>query len=87
MDWARIQANWKHFKASARARWEMITLDELDMIGGRRELLTGHIEEVFGMEFIFLSLFFGWSGGLFPPAWLFAFCEFMFSSFSTVDFG
>jgi len=49
MDWARIQANWKHFKASARARWEMITLDELDMIGGRRELLTGHIEEVYGI--------------------------------------
>ena len=49
MDWARIQANWKHFKASARARWEMITLDELDMIGGRRELLTGHIEEIYGI--------------------------------------
>lgn len=50
MDWARIQANWKHFMASARARWGMITLDELEMTGGRREALTGHIEEVYGIS-------------------------------------
>ncbi|HYL88065.1 MAG TPA: general stress protein CsbD [Burkholderiales bacterium] len=36
--------------ASARARWGMITLDELEMTGGRREALTGHIEEVYGIS-------------------------------------
>ena len=46
MDWGRIQANWEHFKASAQARWEEITAHELDVIGGRRELLTGHIGDV-----------------------------------------
>ena len=49
MNWDRIQANWQHFKESARTRWGMITADELEMIGGRRELLTGHIEEVYGI--------------------------------------
>jgi uncharacterized protein YjbJ (UPF0337 family) len=49
MRWERIQANWQHFKVSARARWGMITTQELDVIGGRRELLTGHIEEVYGI--------------------------------------
>ena len=50
MDWGRIQANWEHFKASAQARWEEITAHELDVIGGRRELLTGHIEELYGIS-------------------------------------
>ena len=49
MDWGRIQANWEHFKASAQARWEEITAHELDVIGGRRELLTGHIGDVYGI--------------------------------------
>ena len=49
MKWERIQSNWKHFKASALARWGQITPQELDVIGGRRELLTGHIEEVYGI--------------------------------------
>ena len=47
--WERIQKNWQHFKASALARWEMITPQELDVIGGRRELLIGHIEDIYGI--------------------------------------
>jgi uncharacterized protein YjbJ (UPF0337 family) len=50
MRWERIQANWQHFKASALARWELLTAEELQAIGGRRELLTGHIEEVYGIS-------------------------------------
>jgi hypothetical protein len=50
MEWGRIQANWKHFKASARARWELISADELELIGGRREVLASHIEEVYGIS-------------------------------------
>jgi len=51
MRWERIQSNWQHFKSSALARWAMLTPQELDAIGGRRDLLTGHIEEIYGITF------------------------------------
>jgi uncharacterized protein YjbJ (UPF0337 family) len=50
MDWDRIQANWVHFKEVARTRWVRITADEFDLIGGRREQLAGHIQEVYGIS-------------------------------------
>lgn len=49
MNWDRIQGNWQHFKASARARWELISGHEFDLIGGRREVLASHIHEVYGI--------------------------------------
>lgn len=50
MDWERIEANWQHFKASAHARWGMITPDEFDIIGGRREHLAGQIQEIYSIS-------------------------------------
>ncbi len=47
MEWDRIEANWQHFKVIARVRWERITADELDLIGGRREQLVAQIGEVY----------------------------------------
>ena len=47
MDWERIQANWQHFKESARERWVRISADELDLIAGRRDVLVGQIQEVY----------------------------------------
>ena len=47
MDWQRIQANWQHFKQSARSRWGRITLGELDLIAGRRELLVSQIHAIY----------------------------------------
>jgi uncharacterized protein YjbJ (UPF0337 family) len=47
VEWDRIEANWQHFKVIARVRWERITADELDLIGGRREQLVAQIGEVY----------------------------------------
>lgn len=49
MNWDRIQGDWQHFKASALARWELISAHEFDLIGGRRDVLAGHIQEVYGI--------------------------------------
>ena len=49
MDWDRIQANWKHFATSARARWGRISAEEFDLIGGRRDQLAAQIHEVYGI--------------------------------------
>ena len=50
MDWNRIQGNWQHFKTLARARWARITQEEIDLIGGRREDLAEHIQEIYGIS-------------------------------------
>jgi uncharacterized protein YjbJ (UPF0337 family) len=49
MDWDRIERNWAHFIATARARWEKLTDDQLRAIAGRREELAGSIKEAYGI--------------------------------------
>jgi len=50
MDWERIQGDWGHYKLRARLRWTRITAEEFDLIGGRREVLAGQIQEVYGIS-------------------------------------
>jgi uncharacterized protein YjbJ (UPF0337 family) len=49
MEWDRIQANWKHYKAFAKTRWARLGGDQLDAIGGGREQLARQIETVYGI--------------------------------------
>jgi hypothetical protein len=50
MDWARIQAEWQHYKLLAGRRWARLTLADLDIIAGRRELLAAHIQQTYGIS-------------------------------------
>lgn len=50
MDWSSIERDWQRYKALAHARWAEIRLDELDLIAGRRERLTGQIQAVYGIS-------------------------------------
>ena len=50
MDWARIQADWQHYKALARQRWMKLSAADLDLIAGRRELLAAHIQQTYGIS-------------------------------------
>ena len=50
MDWSSIEADWPRYKPSAHARWPKITLDELDLIAGCRERLTGQVHAVYGLS-------------------------------------
>lgn len=47
MDWEGIQANWQHFKLSARSQWARLTDEELDLIAGRRESLVAQIHAIY----------------------------------------
>jgi len=49
MEWHRIQGSWKQYMGSARLQWGRISVDELDLIGGRRDTLAGQIQEVYGI--------------------------------------
>ncbi|MFP5404868.1 MAG: CsbD family protein [Gammaproteobacteria bacterium] len=48
MNWDRIEGNWKQFKGRIRAQWGKLTDDHVEMIGGRREELSGKIQEAYG---------------------------------------
>jgi len=50
MNWDRIEGKWKQFKGKAHEQWGRLTDDELDEIKGRREALSGHIQEAYGVS-------------------------------------
>lgn len=49
MNWNIIEGNWKQFKGRAKIQWSMLTDDQLDMIAGKRDLLAGKIQELYGV--------------------------------------
>ncbi len=50
MDWDRIEGNWKQVKGKAKEKWGMLTDDQLDVIAGKRNQLSGKIQETYGIS-------------------------------------
>ena len=50
MNWDRIEGNWKQFKGSIKEQWGKMTDDQLDVIAGKRDQLTGMIQESYGIS-------------------------------------
>jgi uncharacterized protein YjbJ (UPF0337 family) len=48
MNWDQIEGNWKQLKGSIQTQWGKLTDDQLDTIAGKREVLVGKIQEVYG---------------------------------------
>ena len=49
MNWDRIEGNWKQFKGKAKEQWGKLTDDDLDVVAGKRDQLTGRIQERYGV--------------------------------------
>lgn len=49
MNWHQIEGRWKQFKGSARQRWGRLTESGLDVIGGKKDVLVGKIQERYGI--------------------------------------
>lgn len=49
ISWIRIESNWKQFVGAAKANWGKLTDDQLHVIAGRREWLSGSIQETYGV--------------------------------------
>lgn len=49
MNWDVIKGNWKQFKGNVRQQWGKLTDDHLDIIAGKREILSGKIQETYGI--------------------------------------
>ena len=50
MNWDRIEGDWKQLKGNIKVRWGKLTDDQLDVIAGKREILAGKIQEVYGIS-------------------------------------
>ena len=49
MNWDRIEGNWKQFTGKVQQQWGKLTNDDLDVIDGRREELSGRIQKAYGV--------------------------------------
>jgi len=49
MNWDRIEGNWKQLKGSVKQQWGKLTDDDLDVVAGKRDQLSGKIQEAYGV--------------------------------------
>ena len=49
MDWNRVQGSWKQLEGKVKAKWGLLTDDDLTTIKGSREMLEGRIQERYGI--------------------------------------
>ena len=50
MNWDRIEGNWTRFKGAAKQQWGKLTDDEIDGVAGKRDALSGRIQEAYGVS-------------------------------------
>lgn len=48
MNWDQIEGNWKQFKGKVKEKWGQLTDDDLTTTQGRRDQLTGRLQERYG---------------------------------------
>ena len=49
MNWDRIEGQWAQVKGKAREQWGKLTDDDVDVVAGKRDQLTGKIQERYGI--------------------------------------
>ncbi len=49
MNWRRIEGDWNNVKVAVSEQWDLLSDDQLDRIGGKREQLVRCIQECHGM--------------------------------------
>ena len=49
MNWDTIQGNWKQLTGRAKQQWGKLTDDDLQMVAGHRDVLSGKIQERYGI--------------------------------------
>ena len=50
MNWDIAEGNWKQFKGKVQTQWGKLTDDQLDQISGKRQELSGRIQEAYGVS-------------------------------------
>lgn len=50
MNWDRIEGDWKQFKGKVKEKWGKLTDDDLDVIAGKRDQLSGKLQKSYGVS-------------------------------------
>lgn len=50
MNWDIVESNWAQFRGAVRARWNKLTDEHLDAVAGKRPLLLGKLQEMYGIN-------------------------------------
>ena len=50
MNWDQIAGQWRQTKGKLRTKWGKLTDDDLDVIGGKRDVLVGRLQERYGLK-------------------------------------
>ena len=48
MDWNIIEGKWNELKGHAREQWGKLTDDELEEVGGKKDVLVAKLEQKYG---------------------------------------
>jgi uncharacterized protein YjbJ (UPF0337 family) len=50
MNWDHIAGSWDQLKNSAQTHWAKLTANQIEIISGKRNLLSNAIQEVYGIS-------------------------------------
>lgn len=50
MNWDRIKSEWPQFRKQVVQQWGRLSDDDLDVIDGQRQLLSGRLQETYGIS-------------------------------------
>lgn len=50
MNWTLVESNWTQFRGTVKARWLKLGDEQLGTIAGKRALLLGAIQDVYGIN-------------------------------------
>jgi uncharacterized protein YjbJ (UPF0337 family) len=50
MNWDQIEGQWLQVKGKLRSKWGKLTDDDLDVVGGKKDVLLGRIQERYGLK-------------------------------------
>jgi len=50
MNWDRLQVKWSEMRGPLRHRWGRLTEEDLDVIGGQRDIFIGRVAERYSID-------------------------------------
>jgi len=50
MNWDQIEGRWNELKGRLRSKWAKLTDDDMEMIGGKKDMLVGRLQQRYGMQ-------------------------------------
>src|SRR6266446_2292438 len=48
MNWDRVEGNWTEFKGKVQQKWGKLTNDDLEVVKGKRNELSGRLQQRYG---------------------------------------